>query len=70
MSTLHPVGPGPGAPRPGGTDPDDARRVAAVRRVLTAGLPPHSLDRLTTLAAGLLEAQYATSEWIAARSSP
>ena len=55
MSTLQPVGPEQVA----GSDPSDARRVAAVRRVLTAGLPPHSLDRLTSLAAALLEAQYA-----------
>ena len=64
MSALHPAVPGPvgagegllGAPV---TPLDDARRIAAVRRVLTAGLPPHSLDRLTRLAAELLEAQYA-----------
>jgi PAS domain S-box-containing protein len=35
------------------------RRIAAVRRILTAGLPPESLDRLTRLAAELLETEYA-----------
>ena len=59
MSTLQPVGPAPALAQPAGSDPGDARRVAAVRRVLTAGLPPNSLDRLTALAAALLEAQYA-----------
>ncbi|MCA1713380.1 MAG: SpoIIE family protein phosphatase [Actinobacteria bacterium] len=38
---------------------EDSRRIAAVRRVLTAGLPPHSLDRLTRLAAELLGTTYA-----------
>ena len=69
MSALHPGVPGPvgaagaaaaaGDTADPGTALDDARRIAAVRRVLTAGLPPHGLDRLTRLSAELLEAQYA-----------
>jgi serine phosphatase RsbU (regulator of sigma subunit)/PAS domain-containing protein len=37
----------------------DAERLSAVRRVLTAGIPPESLDRLTSLSAQLLAAPYA-----------
>jgi PAS domain S-box-containing protein len=62
MSTLHPVDPGSvgvAVPRPATPEAQaEARRITAVRRVLTAGLPPHSLDRLTRLAADLLHAQY------------
>jgi PAS domain S-box-containing protein len=47
------------AASPAARSAEDARRIAAVRRVLTAGLPPHSLDRLTRLAAQLLVTPYA-----------
>jgi PAS domain S-box-containing protein len=43
----------------------DAARLAAVQRVLTAGVPPESLDRLTRLAAQLLAAPYAQVSLIA-----
>lgn len=46
------------APAKAAVPADEAQRVAAVRRVLTAGAAADSLDRLTRLAADLLGAPY------------
>src|SRR5205085_1847062 len=55
MSTLHPA-----LPESVGSveSVDDARRIAAVRRLLTAGAEVADLDRLTRLAADLLGAEF------------
>ena len=43
----------------------DSARLAAVRHVLTAGIPPETVDRLTALTAQLLSAPYAQVSLIA-----
>ena len=66
MSTLHPALPGPASAAGPVPDPEDARRVAAVRRLLNAGAPSAGLDRLTRLAADLLGAEFSQVSLLAA----